>query len=76
MKIVMFVLGLVVISYVLMKGLEGTKKTSTVDANGNVVAQPGQQNPGKSLDNVRGAASRIEADQNARTNRADGTAGQ
>lgn len=76
MKLIVFVLGFAVLAYVVYNRLEGTKGTMTVDANGNVISQPGQQNPGRQLDNVRGAASKIEANQDARMNRAEGATGQ
>lgn len=71
MKIIVFVLGLALLSYVVYNRLEATKSTPTVDANGNVVAQPGQQSPAKQLDNVRGAADRIEQQQNDRLKNAE-----
>lgn len=70
MKMIVFILGFALLAYVVYNRLEGTKGTTTVDANGNVVTQPGQQNPGRQLDNVRGAAAKIEADQDARMKKA------
>ena len=72
MKIIVFVLGLALLSWVVYNRLEGTKGTMSVDDNGNVVVQPGQQDPGKQLDNVRGAAKKIEANQNGRVDNAAG----
>ena len=70
MKLIVFILGLALISYVVYTQLNKTTAVSTVDSNGNVVVQPGQQNPGKALDNVRGAANRMEQQQQDRAEKA------
>lgn len=75
MKLIVFILALAAISYVVYNRLENTKGVTTVDANGNVIVQPGQQNPQKQLDNVRGAADRMQKEQQERANKAEGMAG-
>lgn len=70
MKLIVFVLALALISWVVYTALNRTTTVTTVDANGNVVVQQGQADPKKQLDNVRGAADRIEQQQNERLDEA------
>ena len=73
MKMIVFILGLALISYVVYTSLMKTKAPETVDSQGNVIVQPGQQNPGKQLDNVRGAADRISQQHEDRAKAAEGS---
>ena len=71
MKVIVIVLGLVVIAYVVYNRLEATKGPATVDANGEVLPVQGATAPKKQLDNVRGAAGRMQQEQEQRAREAD-----
>ncbi|MFL5321162.1 MAG: hypothetical protein ACJ790_15995 [Myxococcaceae bacterium] len=67
MKILVFVLGLAIVSFIAFKAINHhSSPTPVVDSSGNVVIQQGDVNPQQQLQNVHKAADRIEQQQQER----------